>query len=92
MSWNELDIRIAMLAAGIRAPEGDEWIREPLLTAKQLEAWKLELAGMGTRRIADALDIHRSTVLDRLAGAHRRLAKAGVRQDGSGHWYLEEAA
>lgn len=65
---------------------------ETALTPKQLEAWKLELAGHGTRRIAIHLRITRSSVQSRLDHAHHALHAAGVRQTANGTWYLEEAA
>lgn len=78
MSWNRLDpgLRQAIAAA---------------LTPAQLEAFTLELAGYGSRAIAQALDLSRSSVLSRLENAHRRLLHAGLRQDGSGRWFLEDA-
>ena len=62
-----------------------------LLTPNQLEAWTLETRGITQRGISWHLDISRSAVLDRLDAAHRKLRKAGVRQDlATGNYYLEE--
>lgn len=81
MSWQLLaePVRAAAVAA---------------LTEKQLEAWKLELAGYGLRRIGWELDLSRGAVADRIAAAHLNLRRAGVWQDASGNWHLntEEAA
>lgn len=76
MSWKHLD------------PDLQERI-STLLTPNQLEAFVLELAGYGTRAIAQALDLSRSSVVSRLENAHHKLLHAGLRQDGSGRWYLE---
>lgn len=77
MSWNVLPPEVREIAK-----------RE--LTEKQLEAFKLELAGMSLRGIASALDIDRRAVRDRLDAAYRRLRRAGVRQTSSGGWILDE--
>ena len=62
-----------------------------LLTPAQHEAWTLETRGITQRGISWHLDISRSAVLDRLDAAHRKLRKAGVRQDlTTGNYYLEE--
>lgn len=74
MSWNTLPDTIRATAAAI-------------LTPAQLDAWKLELAGYGTRRIAATLGISRTSAVDRLDNAYRRLTDAGITQDASGHWH-----
>lgn len=79
MSWNTLHPTIQTTAQNV-------------LTPKQLEAWKLELAGYGTRRIAEHLSISRASTIDRLDSAYRRLHAAGIRQDASGHYHQETAA
>lgn len=48
---------------------------EPL-TVKQREVWELHRRGIGTRTIALALNLHRSTVVSHLESARRRLALA----------------
>lgn len=78
MSWKTLDPSLQEAVAAV-------------LTPAQLEAFTLELAGYGSRAIAQALDLSRSSVLSRLENAHRRLLQAGLRQDGSGRWHLEDA-
>jgi len=65
-------------------------IAERELTAKQLEAFRYELAGWSLQRIADRYDIAKQSAAGRIEGAHRRLRKAGVRQDQFGRWYIEE--
>lgn len=66
-------------------------LAEELLTDRQMEVWILEAYGHPQRMIAWQLDISRSSVLDRLDAAHRKLRKAGVRQDlATGNYYLEE--
>lgn len=76
MSWNTLTDEIRAVA-------------ETSLTEAQLEVWKLELSGLSMRKIAEYLDLHRSSATDRLAAAHRKLRIAGVRQDAYGRWYLD---
>lgn len=76
----------ASLPPAIRA------IAENQLTPKQLDTWKLELAGWSTRRIATQENIARATVTDRLDGAYRTLRNHGVQQDASGNWTHKEAA
>lgn len=78
MTWNALPADIRTTAETVLAPG-------------QLEAFKLELLGYGTRRIALELDLSRGAVTDRLTGAHRNLLRAGIRQDGSGQWRKEAA-
>lgn len=73
MSWNTVPADVQEVAVAA-------------LTEKQLEAFKLELAGLGIRRIAEHLQIRRQSVADRLLGAHDVLLKAGVRQDEFGLW------
>lgn len=79
MSWNTLDPHIRHTA-------------EQVLTRKQLDVWKLHLAGLGTRRIADMLHITRSTTRTHLADTHTRLEQAGIHLDASGHYHQEHAA
>lgn len=62
------------------------------LTPKQLAAWQLEIEGHGTRHISQQLNISRSSTLDRLQAAHRKLLAAGIRQTASGQWHTTEAA
>jgi len=59
-----------------------------VLTEKQLEAFKLAEAGLSIRTIANALDVDRRAVRDRLEAADRRLRRAGVTQSASGVWTL----
>lgn len=79
MSWNTLDQDIRTTA-------------EKALYPGQLEAWKLELAGLGTRAIAHHLGISRASTIERLEGAYRRLTAAGITQDASGHYRQETPA
>ena len=65
-------------------------IRE--LTEKQLEAFIYECGGVGLMRIARLLGISKQSVVARIDGAHRKLRRAGVRQDASGQWYIEKEA
>jgi len=65
-------------------------IGDDVLTAKQREAFDLELAGWGLQRIARRLGIAKQSVDARLDGAHRKLRHAGVRQDEFGRWFVEE--
>lgn len=67
-------------------------IAQDELTEKQFEAFELECAGWGLMRIGRYLDISKQSVAARIDGAHRRLGRAGLRQDVNGNWYLEEAA
>jgi DNA-binding CsgD family transcriptional regulator len=62
-------------------------IAETHLTPAQLVAWKLELNGNGTRRIALLLDISRGSVVDRLDNAYRTLRRNGITQDEHGNWH-----
>lgn len=59
------------------------------LTRAQYDAWRLELAGNGTRRIALLLDISRAAAIDRLDNAYRTLRRNNIHQDASGHWYQD---
>ena len=52
-----------------------------VLTRKELDAWKLSIAGMSTRRIGLALNISLTTVMNRLAEAERKLAHADRKDD-----------
>lgn len=65
---------------------------ERVLTRKQLDVFKLTLAGLGTRRISDMLLITRSTVRSHQHDAHTALEQAGIRRDASGRYYRKEAA
>jgi len=65
-------------------------IAERILTAKQLEAWQLELRGLGVRKVAAQLGITKGAASDRLEAAYLKLRKAGVRQDEFGKWYVSE--
>lgn len=71
-------------------PPNIRTIAEHHLTQAQLDAWKLDLNGYGTRRIAIELNISRAAAIDRLTSAYRNLRAHGVRQDASGHYHLEE--
>ena len=72
-------------------PDNIRALAAELLTEAQHEAWTLETRGITQRGISWHLDISRSAVLDRLDAAHRKLRKAGVRQDlATGNYYLEE--
>jgi hypothetical protein len=62
---------------------------ERVLTAKQLEAWQLELRGLGVRKIAAQLGITKGAAADRLEAGYLKLRKAGVRQDEFGKWSVE---
>jgi DNA-binding NarL/FixJ family response regulator len=73
-------------------PHDVRTIAERVLSQKQLEAFHLEVDGLGTMAIARRLLLTRSAVKDRLHNAHTALIKAGVRQNGNGDWYVEEAA
>jgi len=73
--WDDLPADVLAIATG-------------RLTAKQLEAWRLELQGYGTRGMALVLGISRSSAIDRLAAAHRVLRLCGVRQDASGRYHM----
>jgi DNA-binding NarL/FixJ family response regulator len=44
------------------------------LTEKQRQVYELSRRGMGMSKIAFTLNLHRSTVRDRLVGARRNLA------------------
>jgi hypothetical protein len=77
MSWSSLPTDVREIA-------------ERVLTQKQLEAWKLELRGMGIRPIAFELDVTPRVITDRLARVHQLLLKTGVRQDEFGKWTIDE--
>lgn len=62
------------------------------LSPKQLDVFKLHLAGLGARRISDMLSISRSTARTHLADAHRKLEQAGVSVDAAGRYYRNEVA
>jgi len=67
-------------------------LAEDILTAKQFEAFELEQQGYGMMTIARRLSITKGAAVSRVEGAHLKLRKAGVRMDGSGQWFVEEAA
>lgn len=67
-------------------------IAERILTPKQLEAFKLEQAGLGLQRIARLLGVTKTAVVSRIDAAHLKLLRAGCRQDASGRWFVEESA
>lgn len=79
MSWSTL-------------PDDVRQTAERELTEKQLRAFRLECDGHGTRSIAEREDASRGAIMDRLALAHRKLERCGVKQDASGQWYIKEAA
>ena len=79
MSWSTLPPHIRDIA-------------ERELTKPQLEAWKLELAGLSQRRIAYALTISRGAVKDRIENAYLTLRKHGIDQDKFGNWTRKDAA
>lgn len=67
-------------------------LAETVLTAKQFEAWELEAAGHSPREIMWRLNLHKSSVQDRLDAAHLNLMRAGVQMTDQGDYYLEETA
>ena len=79
MSWNTLHPDIRHIATTV-------------LTPKQLDVWKLHLAGLGARRISDMLGVTRSTIRSHLHHTHTALEQAGVHHDASGRYYQKEAA
>lgn len=82
MSWQALDEPIRNVATTV-------------LTPKQLDVWKLWLAGCSYRRISTMLEVGVPTVRGHLEAAHLRLEKAGVvRANGDPRKYhhREEAA
>ena len=62
------------------------------LTAKQLDVWKLHLAGCSYRRIAMMLDIAVPTVRGHLEATHLRLERNGIVRTGFRTYGLEDAA
>lgn len=76
MRWQQLPVEIQHIA-------------EQHLTQKQLETWKLELAGRTQRQIALHYDISRASVIDRLDGTYRTLRRHHITQDNAGHWHHE---
>jgi hypothetical protein len=76
VSWNTLPEDVREMAADT-------------LTEKQLAAFKLELSGLGVRRIAKHLGLATTTAKDRLDRAHTHLLLAGVRQDDVGQWFIQ---
>lgn len=79
MSWREL-------------PQDVRSTAENVLTRKQLDVWKLWLAGCSSRRIALMLMVSRSTVRSHLEDGMIRLSQAGVRVSAEGVYYLEGVA
>lgn len=79
MSWRTLD------------PAVREAV-EATLTEKQLEAFRLYLAGWSTHAMALALHIDRRAIRDRLDAARRNLARAGVEQSSTGEWTINKEA
>jgi DNA-binding CsgD family transcriptional regulator len=79
VSWNALPATVRDVAADV-------------LSQRQLEAWKLELAGNSIRAIAVIQSVSRTTARDRLRDARRRLRDAGVVQSTTGKYYLRRAA
>jgi transcriptional regulator len=79
MSWADLDLATRQLA-------------QATLTPKQLDVWKLELAGVTAYRMELMLDTSRSNIREHLRAARRNLFRAGLRQDDNGNWRIEEAA
>lgn len=73
-------------------PEPIRRIAETHLTPKQHDVLKLHLAGLGQRRIATMLHLHRTTIRDHLTAAHDTLEQHGVCRDGTGRYYQKEAA
>lgn len=72
-------------------PRDVQAVAEQVLTRKQLDVFKLELAGATTRRTALMCGVSRWTVREHLDAAHDKLERAGVRHGHEG-WTLEEAA
>jgi len=67
-------------------------VAQTTLTQKQLDVWKLELAGASENQIARILDCSRWTVRDHLATVTDKLSRAGIRQSVTGRFYLKETA
>jgi hypothetical protein len=79
VSWADLDPAVQATATNA-------------LTAKQLDVWKLELAGVSAYRMELMLDTSRSNIREHLRAARRNLFRAGLRLDDNGNWRIEEAA
>ena len=79
MSWASLDSRIRTIA-------------QNELTEKQLDVFKLYVAGCGHKRIAMMLFIGIPTARTHLDAANHTLAKHGVLQTGPRSYVLKEAA
>lgn len=80
-------------AAGITWKKIDRDIRFLIwhtLSLPQWEAWVLHLAGLSQHRAAAMLGISRATLRSRRDQAHRKLDRAGVRQDRYGRFALGE--
>ncbi len=77
MSWSSLPVNVRDVA-------------ERELTSKQLEAWRLHLAGWGMMRIARQLNVTKGAVADRLHNAETKLLNEGVRMDEFGKWTIVE--
>lgn len=73
-------------------PDDVRCIATEVLTEKQLEAFVYECSGIGVQRIARLVGVTKGAISGRLDGAHLKLRKAGVKMDGSGRWYIEDAA
>lgn len=79
MSWQQLPTEVREAAQAV-------------LTPKQLDVFKLTLAGCSPYRISVMLSVSRRTVRDHIHASHIRLEQAGVRRDASGRYYQQEAA
>lgn len=79
MSWNEL-------------PEEVQAVAMLTLTRKQLDVFKLRLAGCSWGRMVVMLGSPRSTLRTHYESAHARLLIAGVHVREDGSYYRKEAA
>ena len=79
MSWGLLPVEVREVAVSV-------------LTARQLEAWKLELAGLSLRQIAGGQSVSVSTVRGRLRDVRHKLRMAGVEQDSGGRFFVRRRA
>lgn len=79
MTWSRLDPAIQAVA-------------ERVLTRKQLDVWKLMLAGNSQYRISIMLLVTRRTVRTHLHDGHVKLLANGVRLRDDGTYYLEKEA
>lgn len=71
-------------------PPGVRQVAERELTSKQLEAWKLHLAGWGMIKIARHLGVTKGAISDRLHNAETKLLNERVRMDEFGQWTISE--